>query len=78
MSTSGFATVNPSTGAELETFSFFSPAQTEEVLAQADKRFFDHIQMAKAQHAVLLTEKVPHSLETLADRARVQSLGRIG
>ena len=39
MSTSGFATVNPSTGAEIETFSFFNPAQTEEVIAQADKSF---------------------------------------
>jgi len=27
MSTSGFATVNPSTDAEIETFSFFNPAQ---------------------------------------------------
>jgi succinate-semialdehyde dehydrogenase len=39
MSTSGFATVNPSTGAEIETFSFFNPAQTEEIVAQADKSF---------------------------------------
>src|SRR5215510_9155599 len=39
MSTSGFTTVNPSTGAEIETFSFFNPAQTEEVVAQADQSF---------------------------------------
>jgi succinate-semialdehyde dehydrogenase len=39
MSTSGFATVNPSTGAEIETFSFFNPTQTEEIVAQADKSF---------------------------------------
>src|SRR5262250_2840583 len=39
MNTSGFATVNPSTGAEIETFSFFSQAQTEEVVAQADRSF---------------------------------------
>src|SRR5215510_7447816 len=39
MNTSGFATVNPSTGTEIETFSFFSQAQTEEVVAQADKSF---------------------------------------
>jgi acyl-CoA reductase-like NAD-dependent aldehyde dehydrogenase len=39
MSTSGFTTVNPSTGAEIETFSFFNPAQTEEVVARADKSF---------------------------------------
>src|SRR5262245_34299524 len=39
MDTSGFATVNPSTGAEIETFSFFSPAQIEDVVALADKSF---------------------------------------
>src|SRR5262249_39298711 len=39
MSTSGFTTVNPSTGSEIETFWFFTPAQTEEVVAQADKSF---------------------------------------
>src|SRR5262245_21714550 len=39
MNTSSFATINPSTGAEIETFSFFSPAQTEEVVARADKSF---------------------------------------
>ena len=39
MSASGFATVNPSTGAEIETFSFFNPTQTEEVVARADKSF---------------------------------------
>src|SRR5262245_23437121 len=39
MNTSGFATINPSTGAEIETFSFFSPKQTEEVIARADKSF---------------------------------------
>src|SRR5271155_2328706 len=36
---SGFATVNPSTGTEIETFSFFTPAQTEDVVARADKSF---------------------------------------
>jgi acyl-CoA reductase-like NAD-dependent aldehyde dehydrogenase len=39
MSSSGFATINPSSGTEIETFSFFNPEQTEEVLAQADKSF---------------------------------------
>jgi acyl-CoA reductase-like NAD-dependent aldehyde dehydrogenase len=39
MNTSGFATVNPATGAEIETFSFFSQAQTEEVVARADESF---------------------------------------
>jgi succinate-semialdehyde dehydrogenase len=39
MNTSSFATVNPSTGEQIETFSFFSASQTEEVLVRADKSF---------------------------------------
>src|SRR5215470_14438060 len=39
MEKAGFATVNPSTGEQIETFSFFSQAQTEEVVARADKSF---------------------------------------
>ena len=39
MNASGFATVNPSTGAQIETFSYFTLAQTEEVVARADKSF---------------------------------------
>jgi acyl-CoA reductase-like NAD-dependent aldehyde dehydrogenase len=33
------ATVNPSTGEQIETFSYFTPAQTEEVIGRADKSF---------------------------------------
>ena len=39
MNTSGFATVNPSTGEQIETFSYFTPAQTEKVVARADRSF---------------------------------------
>lgn len=39
MNTSGFATVNPSTGEQIETFSYFTSAQTEEVVARADESF---------------------------------------
>jgi succinate-semialdehyde dehydrogenase len=39
MNKAGFATVNPATGEEIETFSYFTPAQTEEVVARADKSF---------------------------------------
>src|SRR5271170_1736426 len=39
MNTSGFATVNPSTGEEIETFTFNNAAQTEDVLARADRSF---------------------------------------
>jgi acyl-CoA reductase-like NAD-dependent aldehyde dehydrogenase len=39
MSEAGFATVNPSTGEEIEAFSYCTPAQTEKIVAQADKSF---------------------------------------
>jgi len=39
MKKSGFATVNPATGEQIETFSYFTPAQTEKVVARADNRF---------------------------------------
>src|SRR5262249_45689034 len=39
MKNAGFATVNPSTGEEIEAFSYFTPAQTEEVVARADRSF---------------------------------------
>jgi succinate-semialdehyde dehydrogenase len=39
MTASGFATVNPTTGEEIERFSFYGPAETESVLARADQSF---------------------------------------
>ena len=39
MNRSGFATVNPSTGEQIETFSFYNASQTEDVLGRADKSF---------------------------------------
>ena len=39
MNRAGFTTVNPSTGEEFEAFSYFTPAQTEEVVSAAGKRF---------------------------------------
>src|SRR5262249_28284462 len=39
MNKAGFATVNPSTGEEIEAFSYFTPAQTDKVVARADKSF---------------------------------------
>jgi succinate-semialdehyde dehydrogenase len=39
MNKAGFATVNPSTGEEIEAFSYFTPEQTEKVVASADKSF---------------------------------------
>jgi succinate-semialdehyde dehydrogenase len=55
MSTSGFATVNPSTGEQIETFSYFSPAQTEEVVARADKSFHSFRKLSVHKRAQLLS-----------------------
>jgi succinate-semialdehyde dehydrogenase len=55
MDASGFATVNPSTGEQIETFSFFNPAQTEEVVARADKGFQSFRKLSVHQRAQLLS-----------------------
>src|SRR5215510_9921718 len=39
MNKAGFATVNPPTSEEIEAFSYFTPAQTEKVVARADRSF---------------------------------------
>jgi hypothetical protein len=39
MNSSGFSTVNPSTGEQIERFSFFNSTETEAVLARADRSF---------------------------------------
>src|SRR5262245_51552914 len=39
MNKAGFAIINPSSVEEIEVFSYFTPAQTEEVVARADKGF---------------------------------------
>src|SRR5215475_11778050 len=55
MNTSGFATVNPSTGTEIETFAFFSQAQTEEVVARADKSFQSFRKLSAHKRAPLFS-----------------------
>ena len=52
----GFATVNPSTGEEIEAFSYFTPAQTEKIVAQADKSFQSFRKLSVHKRAQLLTE----------------------
>src|SRR6201992_2053944 len=39
MSAPDFATTNPATGEQIETFSYFTPAQADAVIARADKTF---------------------------------------
>ena len=56
MSKAGFATVNPSTGEEIETFSYFTPAQTDRVVARADKNFKSFRELPVHKRAQLLTD----------------------
>src|SRR5262245_25599766 len=52
----GFTTVNPSTGEEIETFSYFTPAQIEEVIARSDKSFQSFRKLSVYKRARLFTE----------------------
>src|SRR5215475_12778025 len=56
MNKAGFSTVNPSTGEEIEAFSYFAPAQIEKVVAQADKSFQLFRKVSVHKRAQLLTE----------------------
>src|SRR5215831_14462893 len=56
MNKAGFATVNPSTGEEIEAFSYFTPAQTEKVVARADKSFQSFRELPVHKRARLFTE----------------------
>src|SRR5262245_3735191 len=56
MNKAGFATVTPPNGEELEEFSCFTPAQTEEVVARADKSFRSFRQLPVHKRAQLLVE----------------------
>jgi succinate-semialdehyde dehydrogenase len=53
MNTAGFATVNPSTGEEIETFAYFTPAQTGKVVAWADKSFLSFRKLSVYKRAQL-------------------------
>jgi succinate-semialdehyde dehydrogenase len=55
MSTSGFATINPSTGEQIEHFSYFTAAQTEETLARSDKAFQSFGRLSVHKRAQMLS-----------------------
>lgn len=56
MNSSGFATVNPATGEQLETFSFHSSAQTEDALVRAEESFRSFRKLSVHQRARLLSQ----------------------
>ena len=56
MNTSGFATVNPSTGEQIEAFTFYNDSQTEEVLGRADKSFQSFRKLSVHKRAQMLSK----------------------
>jgi acyl-CoA reductase-like NAD-dependent aldehyde dehydrogenase len=56
MNTSRFATVNPSTGEQIEEFSFYNASQTEEVLGRADKSFQSFRKLPVHKRAQMLSK----------------------
>jgi acyl-CoA reductase-like NAD-dependent aldehyde dehydrogenase len=51
-----FATVNPATGEEIETFSYYDLAKTEKVIAAAEKSFQSYRKTSPYQRAKLLSQ----------------------
>jgi succinate-semialdehyde dehydrogenase len=61
MQSSDFSTINPSTGEQIETFSFYNSSEIERVLVRAEKSFQSFRKLAVHQRAQLLS----HLAETL-------------
>ncbi|MBV8275342.1 MAG: aldehyde dehydrogenase family protein, partial [Verrucomicrobia bacterium] len=61
MQSTGFSTINPSTGEQIETFSFYNSSEIEGVLARAEKSFQSFRKLPVYQRAQLLS----HLAETL-------------
>jgi acyl-CoA reductase-like NAD-dependent aldehyde dehydrogenase len=55
MNSSTFSTVNPATGEQIETFSFFTPKETDAALVRADKAFQSFRKRSVHQRAQLLS-----------------------
>src|SRR6516165_7571146 len=79
MNKAGFATVNPSTGEEIEAFSYFTLAQTEKVVARADKSFQSFRELPVHKRAQLFTDLGNTLRKNKAQLARVISteMGKI-
>ena len=56
MQSSGFSTVNPSTGEQIETFSFYNSSEIEEVLVRAQKSFQSFRKLPVHRRAELLSD----------------------
>jgi succinate-semialdehyde dehydrogenase len=71
MNTSGFATVNPSTGAEIESFTFYDAARTEDVVARADRSFRSFRRSSTYKRAQLFSDLARALRKNKAQLAKV-------
>src|SRR5262245_35983725 len=70
-SSRGFATVNPSTGEEIETFSFYSDSQIEKTLALAEKSFETYRRLSVYKRAQFLSQLAEALRKNKAKLAKV-------
>jgi acyl-CoA reductase-like NAD-dependent aldehyde dehydrogenase len=71
MNTSGFATVNPSTGEKIEAFTYFKAAQTEDVLVRAERSFRSFRKLSIYKRAQLFSDLARGLRENKAQLAKV-------
>jgi succinate-semialdehyde dehydrogenase len=71
MNSSGFATVNPSTGEQIETFSFYDSAKTESTLVLADRSFDSFRKLSVYKRAQLFSDLAETLRENKAQLAKV-------
>src|SRR5215467_1380376 len=79
MNKAGFATVNPSTGEEIEAFSYFTPVQAEKVVVRADESFQSFRELPVHKRAQLFADLGNTLRKNKAQLARVISteMGKI-
>jgi succinate-semialdehyde dehydrogenase len=71
MNSSSFSTINPSTGEQIETFSFFTAGETEATLARAEKSFQSYRKLSVHQRAQLLSNLAATLRKNKAQLAKV-------
>jgi acyl-CoA reductase-like NAD-dependent aldehyde dehydrogenase len=71
MNTSSFATVNPATGEQIETFSVFTTGETEAALARAERTFQSYRKLSVHQRAQLLSNLAATLRKNKAQLAKV-------
>src|SRR5262245_40140253 len=71
INSAGFATVNPSNGEEIETFSFYSDGQIEKTLASAEKSFQAYRKLSVYKRAQLLSQLAEALRKNQAKLAKV-------